>query len=75
MKEYYSAELPIADFPTDKKIPENKVFDGDKSYVVHGPKHYQRLTARAPTRAALNDLVYDLVPDYAKNHNIQFNEY
>ena len=73
MKDYYSAELPISDFPTDKKIPENKVFGGDKSYVVHGPKHYQRLTARASTRADLNDLVYDLVPDYANNNNIEFN--
>lgn len=72
MNNYYSAELPIANFPKDKKIPENKIFDGDKSYVVHGPENYQRLTARAPTRDLLNDLIYELVPDYAKEHNIKF---
>ncbi len=72
MNNYYSAELPVGDFPQDKKIPENKVFDGDISYVVHGPEHYQRLTLRAPTRDLLNELIYELVPGYAKENDIQF---
>ncbi|RAP49659.1 MAG: carboxylate--amine ligase [Methanosphaera sp. SHI613] len=72
IKNYYSAELPIGNFPEDKKIPENKIFDGDVSYVVHGPKNYQRLTARASTRKNLNDLVYELVPGYAKENKIEF---
>ena len=75
MKNYYSAELPIGNFPQDKKIPENKVFDGDESYVVHGPSNYQRLTVRAPTRESLNDLIHELVPKYAKENDIRFEDY
>lgn len=72
MKSYYSAELPVGDFPQNKIIPETKVFDGDTSYVVHGPKHYERVTLRAPTRDELNNLTYDLVEDYAKEKKIKF---
>lgn len=72
MESYHSAELPIGDFPQDKCIPENKVFDGEVSYVVHGPQHYQRLTARAPTRDSLNGLIRDLVPDYLEENDICF---
>ena len=72
MKEYYATELPIGDFPEDKKIPEYKLFDGDNSYVVHGPNHYQRVTIRADSREHLNDMTYDLVGDYAKENNINF---
>lgn len=72
MKSYYSAELPVGDFPQDKQIPENKVFEGDLSYVVHGPEHYQRVTLRAPTKEKLNSLTYDLVEDYATKEQIKF---
>ena len=72
MKNYHSAELPIGDFPQDKCILENKVFNGEASYVVYGPQHYQRLTARAPTRESLNELVRDLVPDYLEENGICF---
>lgn len=74
MKSYYSTELPIGNFPQDKPIPENKIFAGEESYVVHGPENYQRLTARASTRQLLNELVHQLVPDYAKDNNIDFNK-
>lgn len=72
MKNYYATELPIGDFPTDKEIPKDKLFDGDNSYLVHGPKHYQRVTLRADSREHLNDMAYDLVGDYAKKNNINF---
>lgn len=72
IKNYYATELPIGDFPADKVIPEEKVFDGDNSYVVHGPTHYQRLTIRADSRENLNKLTHDLVNDYACKNNINF---
>lgn len=73
IKNYCSTELPIGDFPKDKKIPLKKIFNGDNSYIVHGPNHYQRVTIRAQNRDKLNDLTYDLVKDYAKENNIHFN--
>ena len=72
MKNYCSAELPVGDFPADKKIPATKKFDGDNSYIVHGPKHYQRVTIRAENRGNLNDLTYELVNNYANQNNIHF---
>lgn len=72
MRNYCATELPVGDFPVDKEIPVEKVFDGDNSYVVHGPKHYQRVTIRANSRENLNDLTYDLVGDYAKENKINF---
>jgi carbamoylphosphate synthase large subunit len=72
IKNYYATELPVGDFPSDKKIPEEKLFDGDNSYIVHGPDHYQRVTIRADSRDNLNDLTYDLVNDYAVKNNLKF---
>ncbi|MBE6493590.1 MAG: ATP-grasp domain-containing protein [Methanosphaera stadtmanae] len=72
MMNYYATELPIGDFPDNKRVPSVKRFDGDNSYIVHGPKHYQRVTIRAQSKSKLNDLTYDLVEDYAKNNDINF---
>lgn len=72
MKNYFATELPIGDFPSDKTIPKEKVFDGDTTYVVHGPKHYQRVTIRADSRKNLNNMTYNLVEDYAIKNNINF---
>lgn len=72
MKNFHATELPIGDFPNNKIIPAEKVFDGDNSYVVHGPEHYQRVTIRADSRENLNEMTYDLVKDYALKNNINF---
>ncbi len=69
---YYAVELPIGDFPENKLIPKIKSFNGDNSYIVHAPKHYQRLTMRADSLDNLNNMLYDLVPNYAKRNNIKF---
>lgn len=73
MKNYYATELPIGDFPENRNTPEIKAFNGENSYIVHGPKHYQRVTIRANTIENLNKLTYKLVPDYATKNNIKFN--
>lgn len=73
IKNYYATELPIGDFPENKPTPKIKAFDGENSYIVHGPKHYQRVTIRANTKENLNELTYDLVPDYATKNKIKFN--
>lgn len=72
MKNYYSTELPVGDFPQDKTTPPIKKFDGENSYIVHGPEHYQRVTIRAQSRQKLNDMTYGLVEDYANQNNIKF---
>lgn len=72
MMNYCATELPIGDFPENKIVPSVKRFDGDNSYIVHGPKHYQRVTIRAQSKSKLNDLTYDLVGSYAKKNNINF---
>ncbi|HIH36094.1 MAG TPA: ATP-grasp domain-containing protein [Methanosphaera sp.] len=72
IKNYNATELPVGDFPIDKIVPKEKVFDGDNSYVVHGPTHYQRVTIRADSPENLNKLTYDLVEDYAARNNINF---
>ncbi len=73
IRDYHATELPVGDFPEDKITPEKKAFNGDTSYIVHGPKHFQRVTLRAPTRSKLEDLTYNLVADYANKNNIHFN--
>ncbi|WP_455645117.1 ATP-grasp domain-containing protein [Methanosphaera sp.] len=73
IKNYCSAEIPVGDFPEDKKMPLNKVFEGSNSYIVHGPQHYQRVTIRAEDRTNLNDLTHNLLSDYSKKNNIHFN--
>ncbi len=73
IKNYYAAEIPVGDFPIDKKIPEKKVFETENSYIVHGPKHYERVTLRSPTRALLDKLSRNLIPTYLKENNISFN--
>lgn len=72
IKNYHATELPVGDFPKNKIIPELKVFNGENSYVVHGPKHYQRVTIRANSRENLNNLTHDLVEGYAIKNNINF---
>ena len=73
IQNYCSAELPVGDFPSDKKIPDIKRYDSENSYIVHGPKHYQRVTLRAENREKLNKLAYEVVPEYSKNISLNFN--
>ena len=73
MKNYVSTEIPVGDFPEDK-FEERKYFTDKNSYIVHGPKHYQRVTIRAENYDKLNDLTYELIPEYAKQHNINFKQ-
>ena len=72
MENYYSTELPIGNFPQEN-IPSQKRFSSENSYIVHGPKNYQRLTIRATSRNKLNNLTYELVSDYANANNVHFN--
>ncbi|WP_323736666.1 ATP-grasp domain-containing protein [Methanosphaera sp. ISO3-F5] len=72
MKSYYATELPVGDFPENRQTPKIKQFSGENSYIVHGPKHYQRVTIRANSKENLNNLTYELVPDYARENNIKF---
>lgn len=72
LKNYYSTELPIGNFPHEN-MPAEKIFSSENSYIVHGPKNYQRLTIRATSINKLNESTNQLVPDYVKENNIYFN--
>lgn len=72
MKNYYATELPVGNFPKNKEIPQIKEFAGENSYIVHGPENYQRVTLRANTKENLNDLTYELVPEFANKNKINF---
>lgn len=69
LKNYLSAEIPIGNFPEDK-FEKRKYFTSNTSFIVHGPKNYQRVTLRAKTKEDLNALANDLIPEYMKENNI-----
>ncbi|MCD7781973.1 MAG: ATP-grasp domain-containing protein [Methanosphaera sp.] len=73
IKNYYATEIPVGDFDRSNKVPCEKVFTSDNSYIVHGPEHYERLTIRATSNSKLEILTYELANEYATRNNIHFN--
>lgn len=57
---YYSTEIPIGDYEGPSPKEPVKSFDVN-DFVVHGPKGYQRVTARAGSKEELENLVDKLV--------------
>ncbi len=49
LKEYYALEIPVGDFKDhnrDSNFDSFQNFQGQNSWVVHGPKNYERVTIR-----------------------------
>ncbi|MDP3485673.1 MAG: ATP-grasp domain-containing protein [Methanobacteriaceae archaeon] len=46
MKNYYSLEIPVGEFKGPNCDNSSQNFTGSDSWVVHGPKNYERVTIR-----------------------------
>ena len=57
---YYSTEIPIGNYEGPSPNEPVKSFEYN-DFVVHGPKGYQRVTARATSKEELGDLVEKLM--------------
>jgi carbamoylphosphate synthase large subunit len=46
LKEYYALEIPVGNFKCHNHSHNSQNFQGQNSWVVHGPKNYERVTIR-----------------------------
>jgi carbamoylphosphate synthase large subunit len=53
LKKYFAIEIPVGVFKGPKTVPSAQSFNGLNSWVVHGPKNYERVTIRSENK---NDL-------------------
>ena len=60
LKYFYSTEIPVGDYTGPAVNEPVKSFEHN-NFVVHGPKGYQRVTARASTKDELEKLVEKLI--------------
>jgi len=45
-KEYFALEIPVGDYPSDRNSYQFREFQGENSWIIHGPKNHQRITIR-----------------------------
>jgi len=45
-KEYFALEIPVGDYPSDRNSYLFREFQGENSWIIHGPKNHQRITIR-----------------------------
>jgi carbamoylphosphate synthase large subunit len=53
LKKYFAIEVPVGVFKGPKTVASAQSFNGINSWVVHGPKNYERVTIRSENK---NDL-------------------
>lgn len=46
MKDYYALEVPVGEFK-GPEVDHGQNFSGSESWIVHGPKNYERVTIRS----------------------------
>ncbi len=63
MKDYCALEIPVGKYPMERNNYQYRKFQGDNSWVIHGPENHQRITIRGRTEAE--------VLQTAKNLNLQ----
>jgi len=63
MKDYFALEVPVGKYPMERNNYQYRKFQGDNSWVIHGPENHQRITIRGRTEAE--------VLQTAKNLNLQ----
>jgi len=49
MKDYCALEVPVGKYPMDRNNYRYRKFQGDDSWVIHGPENHQRITIREKT--------------------------
>ena len=68
IKRYNALEIPIGDYKTDKNNYKFRQFKDKDSWVIHGPKNYQRITIRAETLKEAYGTADKLNIDYSRFH-------
>jgi len=51
MKDYFALEVPVGKYPMERNNYQYRKFQGDKSWVIHGPENHQRITIRGKSEA------------------------
>ncbi|AXV39605.1 acetyl-CoA carboxylase biotin carboxylase subunit family protein [Methanobacterium sp. BAmetb5] len=51
MKNYCALEVPVGKYPMERNNYQYRKFQGDNSWVIHGPENHQRITIRGKTEA------------------------
>ncbi|EKQ51752.1 MAG: carbamoylphosphate synthase large subunit [Methanobacterium sp. Maddingley MBC34] len=46
MKDYSAMEIPVGDYPSERNSYQFREFQGENSWIIHGPKNHQRITIR-----------------------------
>ena len=56
-KNYLAMEIPVHNYLGPKKLITDQYFVGDNSWVVHGPKNYERVSIRAENKNELDNIL------------------
>jgi carbamoylphosphate synthase large subunit len=46
MKEFSALEIPVGEYTSDKNNYKYREFNGENSWIIHGPENHQRITIR-----------------------------
>jgi len=46
MKNYYSIEIPVGSYSSERNNYKYREFSGDNSWIIHGPENHERITIR-----------------------------
>lgn len=68
IKSYSALEIPIGDYKTEKNSYKYRSFEGENSWVIHGPPNFQRITIRAENIQNAYETAKKLNIDYKKFH-------
>lgn len=45
-KDYSAIEIPVGNYPSERNSYQFREFQGENSWIIHGPKNHQRITIR-----------------------------
>lgn len=66
IENYCALEIPIGDYKTEKNNYKYRKFNGNDSWIIHGPENFQRITIRAETLEKAYHTAKKLNIDYTK---------
>ena len=46
MKNYYSIEVPVGSYSSERNNYKYREFSGENSWIIHGPENHERITIR-----------------------------
>ena len=60
IKNYSAIEIPVGSYPSNKNNHKFREFSNKNSWIIHGPKNYERITIRGETMAKAIRISKDL---------------